>query len=341
MFRARLKERPATTTIDLSATALARTRFAISCLWEVVASLRVLHDGEGSTLHADWVRRTSAHLPRCLPADSLLVTLARGGPRGVPGFLTPPARGLAGDLETELHALASTPRDAVKADVQLAGLLARPGGDALARDPSAGLRQLVDEIAAYWDCALAEHWSRIRTVLEAEVFRGARLLAEEGVGAVLRGLHDSITWDGSTLKIDNQREPRSAVDADELILVPSCFNWPSVVAQASGTSHQIVYPARGVGAVWEPSAGHTEDLAAVLGRCRARLLAELEAPASTSDLALRTGMSIGGTSDNLSALRAAGLVARRRHGKRVLSVRTPVADALVARRGRMRQPLGD
>ncbi|MFD0348248.1 ArsR/SmtB family transcription factor [Kitasatospora aburaviensis] len=73
-----------------------------------------------------------------------------------------------------------------------------------------------------------------------------------------------------------------------------------------------------------------DALAAVIGRSRAVLLAELDTPASTSDLARRTGLTAGGVSQHLTALRAAGLVDAHRTGRYVLYVRTEAAETLLA-----------
>ena len=60
------------------------------------------------------------------------------------------------------------------------------------------------------------------------------------------------------------------------------------------------------------------------------LLAELTGPASTTELAHRTGMSVGGVSPQLTALRGAGLITAHRTGRYVLYARTTVAEALLA-----------
>lgn len=63
---------------------------------------------------------------------------------------------------------------------------------------------------------------------------------------------------------------------------------------------------------------------------RALLLAELAAPASTTDPARRTGLAAGGVSQHLTAMRAAGLVSAHRTGRVVLYARTSVGESLVA-----------
>jgi DNA-binding transcriptional ArsR family regulator len=92
------------------------------------------------------------------------------------------------------------------------------------------------------------------------------------------------------------------------------------------------YPPRGVARLWERDGSTVpEALSAVLGRSRAALLTELDTPASTTDLARRTGLSAGGVSQHLTALREAGLVSAHRTGRYVLYARTGVAEALLAR----------
>jgi DNA-binding transcriptional ArsR family regulator len=86
-----------------------------------------------------------------------------------------------------------------------------------------------------------------------------------------------------------------------------------------------------VATLWESGGERTpRALAAVIGQTRAALLAELDAPRSTTDVALLVGITPGGASQHIGALRQAGLVAGRRAGRSVLYVRTPLADALVA-----------
>ncbi|HEY0539336.1 MAG TPA: winged helix-turn-helix domain-containing protein [Actinoallomurus sp.] len=93
---------------------------------------------------------------------------------------------------------------------------------------------------------------------------------------------------------------------------------------------QLAYPARGIGSIWDPGpTTGTDALAAVLGRSRTRLLTELEAPASTTQLAHRTGLSPAGVSQYLTALRDAGLVSVHRAGRSVLYARTAAAETLL------------
>jgi DNA-binding transcriptional ArsR family regulator len=77
----------------------------------------------------------------------------------------------------------------------------------------------------------------------------------------------------------------------------------------------------------------SDALAGVLGRSRATLLTELTAPASTTGLARRTGMTPGGVSQHLTALRTAGLVSAHRAGREVLYARTRTGEIVVEAAG--------
>ncbi|SCE73068.1 Helix-turn-helix domain-containing protein [Micromonospora coriariae] len=321
----------------MSAGAVARIRFAVSCLWEVVASVRVLRDPGDHAVHLPWVRRVRPPLVEAglIDADGgLLWQLVPARPRYLADFLTPSPAGLIPDLAAELAALGGTPTDTVRAHLDLYPGERTPTLAALYADPPAGLRRLTEEIEAYWRIALAPHWPRLRLLLDADVTARARLLAEDGAGALLNDLHHQVRWEDDTLLVAQRHCLAPDVpDGPGLVLVPSVFVWPSVASVSAGDAPQLAYPARGLGALWEHPAGVPDALAAVLGRGRARLLTELTAPASTTELARRSGMSPAGVSQHLTALRAAGLVVTHRRGRALLSARTDLAEALFSATG--------
>jgi DNA-binding transcriptional ArsR family regulator len=111
------------------------------------------------------------------------------------------------------------------------------------------------------------------------------------------------------------------------------FIWPRLALSLDPPwPPALIYPARGVSALWEQPGrtGPGTALHRLLGGSRAAILLALEDPASTTQLAATLGQSLGGIGDHLAVLREAGLVARARSGRSVLYRRTPVGDALAA-----------
>nr|BFE66185.1 DUF5937 family protein [Dactylosporangium thailandense] len=298
--------------IGLSASAIARIRFAVSPLWETIASLRVLRDPGAHAIHLPWVSRVRG---LDLPGLAGLVPPAPGY---IPDFLTPTPPGPFPELDDELALLAATPAGVVRAQT---------GSDL---DPGV----LAGRLREYFAAAIAPDWARIRVLLESEVYARARSLAADGVGGLLNDLHANVSFADGTLSVLQRWCAAGDVrDGGDLVLVPSVFVWPSVLT-VFGERAQLAYPPRGVGALWESRGdGSGGALGALVGRARARLLAELAVPASTSDLAGRTGLTPGGVSQHLAVLRAAGLVRAHRAGRAVINVRTEAAEVLIEAQG--------
>nr|WSW48572.1 winged helix-turn-helix domain-containing protein [Streptomyces sp. NBC_01001] len=311
-------------------------RFAVSPLWEVVTSFRrLLNDGAVSPVYRPWAEQVRPRLAAAGLDRGWLAELIP--PKGyVPHFLNPAPAGPAPALAAELAGVLAAPADPVRRNLDHLryhqGSLG-PRARALHADPQARLPRLAEEIEVYWKLALAPYWARIRSVLEADVFHRARQAAERGAGHVINELHSAVQWDDNALRLVRRTRPLSRETAGRgLLLVPSAFLGPGLLTRMTPPDPpQLAYPARGVGALWasRPPAGKAEALAVVLGRSRTLLLTELEAPASTTELARRTGLSAAGVSQNLTALRDAGLVSAHRAGRSVLYARTAVAETLL------------
>jgi hypothetical protein len=311
--------------------ALAHVRFAISPLVETRRSVRVLHDPGGGALHLPWAieaRRLTWHLDL-----ALLLAL---DPTGVytPDFVSPPPTSPLVEFEDELAAVAATPPAQALAEVQRSYRRKPPLPAVLepfVADPAAGLAEVVELLRAYWDRALAPHWPRVRALLEGDVLHRARQMADGGAERLFADVDPTVSWADGILSID--KPAQQSVDLEErgLLFVPSVFTWPDVVLVTDPRwQPTIVYPARGVGTLWEPGGPAAPDaLAALLGRVRAGVLAALDRPRSTTDLASALGVSAGGVSQHLSVLREAGLVHGHRVGRVVLYLRSPAGDGLV------------
>ncbi|MFD0278252.1 ArsR/SmtB family transcription factor [Kitasatospora sp. NPDC127111] len=323
------------TALTFSASDVALTRFAVSPMQEVVTGLRALAHTPVPALHRRWADRVRPRLAAAGLDRGPLATMVP--PTGhLPDFLNPAPAGPAPALAEELAAITATDAAQVRADLDL--LAAERGGrlpaplEPLYRDPPAHLALLATEIETYWQVALAPYWDRIRALLEADVFHRTRQAAEHGTARVLDDLHETVRWDGRSLRLEHRHCAVDRLNAGGgLLLLPSAFAWPRVLTRVLPPDPpQLVYPARGLATLWEPRPGaDTEALAAVVGKTRARLLAELDSPASTTELAGRTGLSAAAVSQHLTALRAAGLTTAHRAGHAVLYARTTVADLLL------------
>ncbi|MQS10899.1 winged helix-turn-helix transcriptional regulator [Streptomyces kaniharaensis] len=311
-------------------------RFAVSPMWEVGPSLRLLASRQAHPVHRPWVEQVR---PRVAAAGLDRGWLAELVPPSgyVPDFINPAPAGPAPTLADELAAIRATPAERVRRDLDR--LRARRGGGlgprlrALYADPATGLVRLTEAVEAYWDVALAPYWARIRALLDADVLHRARRAAEHGTASVLNDLHAEVRWAAGALRLD--RRPRGLdrrTAGSGLLLIPSAFTGPGLFTRvAPPDPPQLAYPARGIGTLWAARPGPSSDaLAAVLGRSRTLLLIELAAPASTTELAHRTGLSPSAVSQYLTALRDAGLVSAHRAGRSVLYARTAAAEAVLA-----------
>ncbi|NJC72057.1 winged helix-turn-helix transcriptional regulator [Planosporangium thailandense] len=299
-------------------------------MWEVIATYRLLAAGSAHPVHGGWMDQVRPRIAAAGLDSGLLAELipAHGY---LADFLTPPPDEPAPSLDTELAAIRATPADQIRADLDV---LDRGGrrGRSLHTDPQDWLDRLVGEIEAYWQLALAPYWARIRAVLDADVFHRARQVAEHGASHLFNELHSELSWDDNTLRmVRRQCGISRATTGPGLLMIPSAFAVQVFTWSRPAQPPQLAYPARGTGTLWERrSTAPTEALAAVLGRTRTVLLTELEAPASTSELAQRTGISAAGVSQHLTALRDAGMVSAHRTGRSVLYARTALGESLLA-----------
>jgi DNA-binding transcriptional ArsR family regulator len=311
---------------------LARTRFAISPMWELERSLVALRDPSHAALHVPWLRSLSGRLDGLALERAVALTPARGFN---PDFLTPPPAGPLGSIEDDFAALRATPVAQIRSDMTLFRSQ-HPRGRAIAdtwlAHPRREVRRLAALLEAYWARAVEPVWPRVRAFLDADVAYRARRLAAGGPAALFADLAEGVSWDQPHLDVAVRLHDATVeLGGRGLLLMPSAFSAirPFVIDRAPWQP-TLVYPARGIATLWQDAAPAPDGLARILGTTRAAILADLAAPRSTTEVAERLSLSPGGTSHHLTALRDAGLVTGRREGRQVLYVRTPLGDALAA-----------
>jgi hypothetical protein len=308
---------------------LLRTRFAISPLMELVGAFDAVRAPERFSVHAPWATWAA---PRIAVLDLALLDVAV--PLDTPwhpDFVSPPPSVPHADLAEELARVRDTDPLQVISELERAYPGGVPAAGRLLVDaPGTALAELVDQMRAFWDAALAPWWGRVLGLLEGEVAWRARRLAAVGPQAAFSGLHETVRWDAGDVCVSGRQ---STVDVDlggrGLLLVPAVFSWPTVWPMVDPPwQPALVYPPAGVADLWDPAGREDEGLTELLGRGRTRVLVSLSRPASTQELAGRLQASAGGVSEHLGVLRRAGLVTGRREGRRVVYARTAKGDAL-------------
>jgi DNA-binding transcriptional ArsR family regulator len=323
--------------IELDEQTLERTRIAVSPLWETVCSLHLLYrrGGRPPFPYERWAVR----------ANEVLAELS-GGPMGwyaavsegrSPDFLSPIPTAPAPTVEEELAALRAT--DPVVIEAQLARHY--PDGVPAAlvpfrERPERALAELADGLHAYWRGAIEPYWPGMRAMLDEEVLHRARALAADGPDALLAGLHERVRWERPVLTLVKPLEHADRAFDKRLLLIPLIFSRGALMCSTDDPEVVAVsYQSRGAAVLLGDDRPATEPgppdrLSILLGRGRSAVLRALTAPASTATLADQLGLAPSTVSEHLAALLAAGVVTRRRAGRRVLYQLDSSGTALVA-----------
>lgn len=313
---------------------LTDVRFCTSPLWETVFSVRAYAAAGRFPALGPWFRQTrlaAAGRPEIAEHLAYLGEFVRPG-AWLPDFLTPPPRGRHGELGDELAQLMATPRERVSSDIldcarwKPITAVAR----AAAERPDGVLVRLREAIEAWHEIAIAPHWPRMQALHDADIAYRTRQLSRGGLRLLFATLHPTLRWSGDRLVTEDPWDLTLHVAGRGLPLQPSVFADRRVLWNVSADAPPMaVYPVRAVGTLWSDAAAPGGGLSRAFGPARAQVLTLLRAPATTSDLARRTGLSLGAVSQHLSALHGAGIVGRARHGREVFYEVTEVGAGLL------------
>jgi DNA-binding transcriptional ArsR family regulator len=310
---------------------LARVRFAHSPVRELVASLLVLQDPGRQPMHSSWLSAARGQLGG-LELELLTALVPTG--HYLPGFLFPTPAGPWGVLAEELAAVSASSPTVVRAELDKARqdrplpAVLRP----LYEDPAGHLPAVTQAMRRYWQATVEPVWPRLRAVSTADLAYRMERFANGGLARVLADLHPEVTLERDLLQIDKPHHCSNRFDlaGTGIVLLPCAFIWPTVLVECCEVDQPTVtYPTRGVAALWqEVPAEQTDPLSALVGRTRARLLATLGLPRTTTQLAAQLDLSPPAVSQHLRVLKDTGLVSARRRGRMVLYQRTPAATTL-------------
>ena len=168
------------------------------------------------------VRLGMANVPALSP---LWLLMPRPG--HTPDFLRPTPAEPCTPIGEELERVRAT--RPVRAHDELARVLActpgaagTPRGRAMLEDPARAVQDLADLLDLAWRALMEPHWTRVRTLLEADAAFHTRRLAEEGPARMFADLHPSLSWADGTLSAESPGEQSRTLDGGAgLLLVPA------------------------------------------------------------------------------------------------------------------------
>lgn len=327
--------------LRLGAEDLVRCRFAVSPLCETHEAVRMLGRPHRHGYHRPWLRRTR-EAAAGLDLSLLWLFMAPGGGY-TPDFLGPPPEApfpASPTFADELARMRATGpavahREMARSLACTPGAAEGPLGRSLLADPASAVARLADLTELAWRTLVAPDWPRLRRVLESDIGHRSRQLAGGGLELLFADLHPDLSWTDGVLTVRAPTAPHELRDpgGQGVLLMPSGFVWPDVVSGfAAPWPPAVIYPARGVGDLWQRSLPQPPGaLVRLLGVHRAALLADLAEPASTTALAERHGLAVSSVSAHLGVLRATGLLTSARSGRQVLYRRTALGAELTAR----------
>ncbi|MFJ7213195.1 ArsR family transcriptional regulator [Amycolatopsis sp. NPDC098790] len=307
---------------------LAKVRFARSPMEELRNSVYVLAGRRGADLHRPWI--TTAR-PRLAGLDLTVLFTLLSLDHGFPGFLNPltePGETFADQLDR----VRATDDAGVRCyfDEGWAGDEVPPILRPLYDDPGRELGPFCDLLAAYWRAAIEPVWPRLCALHEADLVHRSAALTGGGLARLFDDLHPRIEYAGDVLRVLlPHHDVRHTVNGVGVLLKPSAFIWPRLSVCDGHDQVSIGYPARGVGRLWAQAPVARAPLAELVGRSRAALLALLDLPRSTTELAQHLGVTPATVSEHLAVLRMNHLVRSRRAGRVVLYERTARGNGLL------------
>lgn len=320
--------------LRLSPMALSRSRFALSPLAETLGTMIVLGKACPDPSLASWHARHHAAFSATLAADPFAAGLVRllGSTKWLPGFVTiPPSGGMRTALAGELADVARACDEEVRSGLEKSVARSWKRHDLGWLSGRGWAARTADLLSRVWEAHVSPEWPRRRALLERDVTYRAGLLAAHGWPRALEHMSRRSAWVGAdAIRFGNQPGPDRVVGDRGMLFVPVSVSSGTWLCEGPPRRYAQVYPARGFAAAPE-RARPGRALERLIGTGRAAILRELEDPATSSELAVQLGQSLGTVGGHLAVLRDAELITGTRVGRRVVYRRTPTGDLLAGR----------
>ncbi|GGF03864.1 ArsR/SmtB family transcription factor [Mycetocola zhadangensis] len=310
---------------QLSESDLGGVRFGISPLCELGLSLRSVSHPERYPLQLPWLARTES-LRRDLDGAALSALVNER--LWTPDFLNPRPASPLTRIDDEFAVL-----DGISSQTFRSGLLSihTELPDVFAGPPKQAIRRMTSALREYWEACLKPHWPRMRAILEADIVHRGRVIAHDGLAAMLNGISSAVSYERGVVSVALSA-PDSRIEhagGSGVTLVPTMFTRRASAPIGAGEAPLIMYPARGQGTMWAVETGQRSTaLENLIGARRTELLTALRSPASSTELGIRFGISASAVNQHLRALADAGLVTSTRYGHSVLYFRSELGQAL-------------
>ncbi|WP_425953479.1 DUF5937 family protein [Xylanimonas sp. McL0601] len=312
---------------ELAGMDVADVRFAVSPVNELVLSLRTFREPGRYPVHLPWLRLTEQARGAL---DVPLLRALTDRRLWTPDYLTPRPTSPLTRIDDELDAVARVPVERMLDDLHA---IHGPTLPAVLRDePRALRRRVTASLREYWRTCFEPWWPRMRAVLQADVVHRGQVISSAGMAAMFADLSPRVTFaDGVVrVRLSTYARYRRATTGEGLTLVPTMFTRGASAPVSAAEPPMVMYGVRGAGTLWQAEPRRSPRvLADLLGAPRAGLLTTLEAPASSTELAGRLGVTTSAVNQQLRLLRDAGLLTSARHGRSVLYLRSELGDALV------------
>ncbi len=308
-------------------------RFGVSPGHELAHAVRILLNPQRHPLQWGWLRSVKPSVPG--PAlDRLAAVIRREG--YFPDFLTA-APSWDMTPRDEVERLRGVALDAVRFDLNK--VLVRSEGrarDLVARmieRPGRTRDMLADAWEQVWEATMAPHWPQVRRLMGADIDLRMRRMGAGGVGAMVSTLHETVSWNRDTIEVALRLHDEDVrCEGSGVVLAPSVMGTARcAVLTEPPVQPSLFYPVDGLSETWIHGAAAEAALGELLGAGRARVLACLDGPRTTSETGQACAMAVSTASHHLAVLHRSGLVHARREGNRVLHTRTPLGEALLGR----------